>query len=112
MTRLIPTLALAVFVAACSDPPPSVDQRTRAAAMISEMRTSGLLVTFDCADSHDAYVQPGLWALIDHAQKENATTALAIDCQVTTGHRYVHVKDNQSGTEIARFYGGAYESLR
>ena len=83
----------------------TVQQATRA---VEKFRATGFLVKFDCRARHDAYVNPVLWAALEHEQKRTATIAIAASCVGVGERQFVHIKDNMTGREIAQFYGGAY----
>lgn len=92
-------------------PAPSETDVTRATQVVDGLRVGGLLAKFDCRRIHDAYVNPVVWAALNHDQRRSATMALAISCVGVGEPQFVHVKDNMSGKEVARFYGGAYEAF-
>jgi hypothetical protein len=75
---------------------------------VDQMRSTKMLVKFDCYGIHDAYVNPLLWAALDHEQKRGVTMALSLNCVSIGEPQFVHVKDNMTGKEIAQFYGGEY----
>jgi hypothetical protein len=90
---------------------PSPDAVQDASKVVEKFRASGFLVKFDGRGIHDAYVNPVMWAALDHDQKRNVTMTIATSCIDVGERQYVHIKDNMMGREIAQFYGGAYKAF-
>jgi hypothetical protein len=84
----------------------SIDAATKDAASLLQ---SGVVKRFDCHQSHDAYLDPVAWAALDVTQKEHLTMILATSCLSTGDRQFVHILSNQTGKEIAQFYGGAFK---
>ena len=102
---------IAGVVKSSRSPSLSVTDVARATQVVDGLRVGGLLVKFDCRGNHDAYVNPVLWAALNHDQKRSATMALAISCVGVGEPQFVHVKDNTTGKDVAQFYGGAYTAF-